>query len=814
MINRSKISEIVVFNFKSFAGKHKIGPFLDFTAVIGPNGGGKSNIMDAVSFVLGVRSIDLRASNLKDLIYRKESEKANEITRDAYVELNFIRPNQTELVFKRTISQSGNSEYFINNSKETSENYQKTLQSLSINVKAKNFLIFQGQVDALAMKSGRELTGLFEKISGSDEYKQEYENSKNEVEVTEDNLKSINAKITFLTGEKKKLKDQKAQAINYEHLINKIKNLQTTYYLLQFSEIERELVKKKEIIELKGKELEALRKTKEKCILELRECNMNLKQTELKLANINDDIINKSHLVLSKKPELSKLQENIKQFEVRIQAKTENLERVVKEIEFETKRFNNLVEEQNVFEEEIQRKQKTLEEDLKVSISDNKKSAYLQLKKEFGIRTFAEKKELERAKKELSTKEINISLISQQLKDKTLEKNKLDIEIFNFEEKIAKKTEEKQKFENLKTNSISSLSTACQENEDLKIKESEYLKKLETLDNKIRDYKVIEVCRQDNEKEKTIVDDMIRHRKGVKGFFRDLISPIQPKYSLAIQASLGGILNYLLVDTVDTAQYVNQKLKDHGIIKEVLVLENIPEVKISESLRHSVSNHGCLLNDVISYDKNYGLEKALNLYVGNKALAENLENANILRQVRGIKLVVTLQGVCIRNGMISSAPSGKNRDKVSQKKIQTEKEANDIRAELVKIQQIIRGENSVVEIRKNIEQYNNYCNSLQTETIILAKQLDSMITKRKELVFGLKNLEQHVSSLNSQAEHSRAIVNTLESSIKGVEDATFKDFCREMGIPSIKSLEGRNLDDENKLQETINMLRKESVKIS
>jgi Chromosome segregation ATPases len=203
MINRSKISEIVVFNFKSFAGKHKIGPFLDFTAVIGPNGGGKSNIMDAVSFVLGVRSIDLRASNLKDLIYRKESEKANEITRDAYVELNFIRPNQTELVFKRTISQSGNSEYFINNSKETSENYQKTLQSLSINVKAKNFLIFQGQVDALAMKSGRELTGLFEKISGSDEYKQEYENSKNEVEVTEDNLKSINAKITFLTGEKR-----------------------------------------------------------------------------------------------------------------------------------------------------------------------------------------------------------------------------------------------------------------------------------------------------------------------------------------------------------------------------------------------------------------------------------------------------------------------------------------------------------------------------------------------------------------------------------------------------------------------------------
>lgn len=814
MENRGRITELIVFNFKSFSGKHKIGPFLDFTAVIGPNGGGKSNIMDAVSFVLGVKSTDLRASNLKELIYRKESEKITEISRDSYVELGFTTPDGNNLTFKRTISNSGASEYYINENKEPSENYQFILQDFNIIVKAKNFLIFQGQVDSLAMKSGRDLTLLFEKISGSDDFKQEYETSKNEVEVSEENLKSINAKISFLIIERKKLKEQKTQAINYENLVNKIKDFQSTYYLIQFSEIERELDKKRKILETKAEELESLRKNKEKCILELRECNVNLKQTEQKLLNISDDISNKNNLIVNKKPEITKLQENIKQLESRIAAKTENLEKVQTDLEKETKKHETLINEKNQYEQEIANKQKLLEEETKISISDNKKAVYLHLKKELGIKIFAEKKELERARKELSTKEINISLVSQQLKDKLADKQKLDSEVDGTEKNISKKSEEKKRLEGLRTKALSDLNIASQEHDHLKYRETEYLRKLETLDGKLREYKVIETCKIDKEKEKAILDDMIRHRKGIKGLLDDLITPIQPKYTHAIQACLGGILNYLVVDTVDTAQYVHQKLRDHGIIKEVLVLENIPETKISETLRHSVSNFGCLLSDVINYDKNYGLDKALALLIGNKALAENLENANSLRQVRGIKLVVTIDGICIKNGMISSAPAVKKFNKVSQRKIEVEKEAEDARNELQRIQQVLRGENSVRDIRQSIEQYNSSIHTLETEVLISSKHLELLVNKRKELLHGTKNLEQQLLNLNSNIEHTKNIVDTLNTSIKAIQDATFQDFCREMGIPNIKVFEGRDLDEENKIQEQINNLRKESVKIT
>lgn len=97
---RGRIDRIEVDNFKSYAGQQTIGPFLDFTAVIGPNGAGdsppghtqltlaptdgprdypccagKSNLMDAISFVVGLQSKDLRGKQLKDLVFKSSADE-------------------------------------------------------------------------------------------------------------------------------------------------------------------------------------------------------------------------------------------------------------------------------------------------------------------------------------------------------------------------------------------------------------------------------------------------------------------------------------------------------------------------------------------------------------------------------------------------------------------------------------------------------------------------------------------------------------------------------------------------------------------
>ena len=124
----------------------------------------------------GVRSADLRAGNVRELIFKSDDMTPP----DAYVELSFINGDGSEMSFKRTINSSGASSYYINAHRHDQESYNETLESLGIFTKSKNFLVFQGQVESLAMKSGKDLTVLIEKVSGSDKFKADYEIAKHE----------------------------------------------------------------------------------------------------------------------------------------------------------------------------------------------------------------------------------------------------------------------------------------------------------------------------------------------------------------------------------------------------------------------------------------------------------------------------------------------------------------------------------------------------------------------------------------------------------------------------------------------------------
>jgi structural maintenance of chromosome 1 len=116
----------MVHNFKSFAGTHTIGPFLKYTAIIGPNGGGKSNIMDAISFCLGLNSQELRAGNFKDLIHRKENEDIDP-SRVAIVEIIVTIGGSVAYKLKRSVSYNSGSEYCIDDTIIDAKSYQEFL---------------------------------------------------------------------------------------------------------------------------------------------------------------------------------------------------------------------------------------------------------------------------------------------------------------------------------------------------------------------------------------------------------------------------------------------------------------------------------------------------------------------------------------------------------------------------------------------------------------------------------------------------------------------------------------------------------------
>lgn len=177
-----------------------------FTCIIGPNGAGKSNLMDAISFVLGVKSAQLRSTQLRDLVYRgrkalqTEGQDGDETmdvdetpegetqatqstvdARTAWVTAVYEDEKAKEWKFKRrsveivssemsadeaSISTSGQSTYALNAKPVTWAAYNAQLEKFNVLVKAKNFLVFQGDVEGVASQDSKALAKLVDRISG------------------------------------------------------------------------------------------------------------------------------------------------------------------------------------------------------------------------------------------------------------------------------------------------------------------------------------------------------------------------------------------------------------------------------------------------------------------------------------------------------------------------------------------------------------------------------------------------------------------------------------------------------------------------
>ena len=116
------------------------------------------------------------------------------------------------------IATTGTSEYKLNGRTVTYSAYNAALVSHNILVKAKNFLVFQGDVEAVASQSPKELTRLIEQISGSLELAPEYEKAKEAQERATENATFNFTKKRGITGEVRQAKEQKGEADRYEHL--------------------------------------------------------------------------------------------------------------------------------------------------------------------------------------------------------------------------------------------------------------------------------------------------------------------------------------------------------------------------------------------------------------------------------------------------------------------------------------------------------------------------------------------------------------------------------------------------------------------
>ena len=119
--------------------------------------------------------------------------------------------------FSRNISSTGVSTYRLNNKELSYEAYESILSQIGVLVKARNFLVFQGDIESIASKSPAELTAYFEYISDSETYKSQYNTLAASKASTEESILFCMQKKKMYLSQKKEVKVQKDEAEHYEN---------------------------------------------------------------------------------------------------------------------------------------------------------------------------------------------------------------------------------------------------------------------------------------------------------------------------------------------------------------------------------------------------------------------------------------------------------------------------------------------------------------------------------------------------------------------------------------------------------------------
>ena len=232
------LKKIEMAGFKSFADKTVIDFSDGFTAIVGPNGCGKSNVADAIRWVLGEQKVkDLRADSMQDVIFNG-TEKRKSLS---YCEVSLHFDNSTryfdfdydELIITRKLYRSGESEYLINRNTCLLRDINNLLYNSGLG-KSGYSIIGQGKITEIVESKPESRRAMFEDAAGIAKYKKEKTDAERKLEQARQNLDRVGDIIQEIERQMGPLKKQAENAKKYLDYKAQLKDLEVNAYIYQF----------------------------------------------------------------------------------------------------------------------------------------------------------------------------------------------------------------------------------------------------------------------------------------------------------------------------------------------------------------------------------------------------------------------------------------------------------------------------------------------------------------------------------------------------------------------------------------------------
>ena len=798
--------------------------------------------MDAVSFVLGIKSSHLRSAQLRDLVYRGRVLKTSKINADgtatdqpeagtdngandragvasdgedthtssqrvdpqtAWVMAVYEDDAGEEIRWKRSITSAGQSEYRINNRVVSAKQYNDALEEQNILIKARNFLVFQGDVEAIASQSPKDLTRLIEQISGSLDYKTDYDRLKIEADkaAEEQNFK-LNQR-RGINSEIKQYQEQKREADNFQKKVAEHEQALITQVLYKLYHFQRVMEESGAEIQRHQEELKEFRRNVEKYENKLSETQRDQAKVAKEVNKMQRNIKQKERDIEDKENEIMPIDEKITIYRDKVRKRQGTIATRMKDYEEQSEKIRKLQKDLAGVQKAQQRWEQECAQIMQQEgrqLSPDDIAEYSNLRSEVTRRTVEDRTQVNDLQRQSNTEKDIVSNL----------KNKLDIaqvRVEKLENEIHTLREQQGEFKSQMQATVSDVEAKKKEinninsdNRRTDLRKEEIEDKVTELNKKINQYNDAQQLSQKEARNRDMLSSLKRLFPGVRGRLFELCKPKQKKYETAVSIALGRYFESIVVDTEKTGRDCIQYLKE----KRLGVCSTIP----LDTIQHKAPNpnlkgmHKGMRLAVDTMDYDHAFERAFYLACGNTIVCDDLDIAKHICYTKGVDArAVTLDGTVIHKGGNMTGGRGPDDQTKQSSRRWDDTEIEKMRTvrdnylaehqQITSSQEVQRARSRLENLRSEVAGLESRQNFFNDEIRALDRNVASKRSEREYNANAVADIRPKYSERASGLEGLRNALKRHEDAIATVEDQVFAQFCSRLGYSNIRTYEAQ-----------------------
>lgn len=661
------LKKLELYGFKSFAEKTEITFDKGVTAIVGPNGTGKSNVADAVRWVLGEQSAkSLRTQRMDDVIFGgTENRKPLSYCE---VSLTFdnadgeLRIDFTEVTVTRRAYRTGESEYLINQNQCRLKDISELFRDTGIGKEGYS-LIGQGRIDEILSTKPEERRTVFEEAAGIGKYRARKEEAERKLSAAEQDVVRIQDVISELERQLGPLEKQCEETRKYITLKEKLKELDLNLFLERYDQGKDKLESMKNMVlglaeqcGSKVREEDQLNSDLARLENESAERENNIQLTREKANEITAEtskLNTDKSIALERIQSLRDEQERIKAELSKNDISRESREKEKNECQSQSIQAVNAIDALN---NQIDSLQTSYHEVINTINAQGNKLGYLQdIIKNATLKLYEEKNRaagmeasrsasfsrLKQLENQIDSIASAIALSKEQEISCSKTVNQLAQDIKQNIEKRNKAIQTANEL-TLKTNKLNQASN------ELTIKIGESTSRLKMLENMQRDYEGF------SNTVRSLFKDADSHpelKKRVQGAVAQVIT-VPAEYRKAVEMALGPALNNIITENEEDAKYLIEHLRNNNLGRATfLPIASIKPRLFTPQECAAMNTRGFrgIASDLISYDKKFA--PAIHSLLARTVIVETMDaGIELARKTAYTFRIATLQGDIINAG--------------------------------------------------------------------------------------------------------------------------------------------------------------------